>query len=204
MSRQIKIARAQFRGDPGLFGFIGGLAKKVAGVAGSILPGPLGAAAKGISRLIPGGGGRNGQPAPPVTRTVNFPMLNQTLARRLPTMARQLAPQIQIGSPGGFQTQIDVTGVRAGGGGPADGTVVQRDDVLVAGCLPGFRPNKSAYYETSPAGGVIYHPPGTKCVKSRRRNPANARATDRAISRITSAKRLARKLGRITIRKECD
>ena len=66
-------------------------------------------------------------------------------------------------------------------------------------CPQGFHPNKSSYYMRS--GEFIAK--GSKCVPSRRRNPANARANDRAIGRIESAKKMAARLGRITIRKEC-
>jgi len=43
---------------------------------------------------------------------------------------------------------------------------------------------------------------GTKLVKNRRRNPANSKATNRAISRVASAKKHAQTLSRITIRKK--
>jgi hypothetical protein len=65
-------------------------------------------------------------------------------------------------------------------------------------CPTGFHPNKSAYWTS--AGYVAK---GTKCVRNRRRNPLNPRALDRAIGRITSAKRASKKLGRITVRKKC-
>lgn len=66
-------------------------------------------------------------------------------------------------------------------------------------CPAGFHPNKSSYFMRS--GEFIAK--GSKCVPSRRRNPANARANDRAIGRIESAKKMAARLGRISIRKEC-
>jgi len=69
---------------------------------------------------------------------------------------------------------------------------------------PGYHPNKSGYYRQAVPGdptSAVYIPPRSMWVKNRRRNPANARATDRAISRIGQAKRYASKLGRITIRK---
>ena len=85
-----------------------------------------------------------------------------------------------------------------------DGTVVQRDDTTVTACPPGQRPNKSAYFRMSPGGTLIFQPPGSTCVKSRRRNPLNPRAFDRALSRVGSAKRFGEKLGRVTIRSKCD
>lgn len=223
MSASIKLARAGYRGDPGLFGFLGGLAKKVTGVAGSVLPGPLGAAARTVSRVIPGG---SRGPSPAVTAFKPQVLVNRAgggglagvLARGAAGFAGTLAAQqvtrqrdlFRVQTPVGsvqrhIVTEAGIPGAAVSrAGGPSDGTMVQRDDILVAGCPQGMRPNKSAYYEMSPTGSVIYHPPGTKCVRIRRRNPANARATDRAIGRVTSAKRYAQKLSRITIRKKCD
>ena len=57
--RAAQMARGDYlgsmRGDPGLFGFLGGFAKKALGIAGGLLPGPLGAIAKFGSGLIGGG-----------------------------------------------------------------------------------------------------------------------------------------------------
>jgi hypothetical protein len=66
------------------------------------------------------------------------------------------------------------------------------------GCPSGYHPNKTGYYTQRG-----YVPKGSRCVKNRRRNPANPRANDRAISRVKSAKRYAATLGRITIRDKC-
>jgi hypothetical protein len=62
--------------------------------------------------------------------------------------------------------------------------------------------NKSGYYRNTP-DGPAYIWPGMRSVRNRRRNPANARATRRAIGRIDGAKRMAKDLSRITIRKKC-
>jgi hypothetical protein len=62
--------------------------------------------------------------------------------------------------------------------------------------------NKSGYYRNTP-DGAVYIWPGMISVRNRRRNPANARATRRAIGRIDGAKRMAKDLSRITIRKKC-
>lgn len=43
-----------YRGDPGLFGFLGKVAKGVLGVAGGLLPGPIGGIARLGSRLLGG------------------------------------------------------------------------------------------------------------------------------------------------------
>lgn len=68
---------------------------------------------------------------------------------------------------------------------------------------PGYRPNKSGYWVTSAQGTPSWVSPGERWVKNRRRNPANARANDRAIGRIEGAKRYVKRLGRVTIRKDC-
>ena len=61
----------------------------------------------------------------------------------------------------------------------------------------GYHWNKSGYFLKD--GSWIAA--GTKEVKNRRRNSLNPRALDRALSRVTSAKRASKKLGRVTIRK---
>ena len=66
-----------------------------------------------------------------------------------------------------------------------------------------YCPNKSAYWRTGPNGGPVYIPKGTIWVKRRRRNSLNPMALSRAISRVDGAKKLSKKLGRITIRKAC-
>ena len=82
------------------------------------------------------------------------------------------------------------------------------DATPAIGCPKGYKPNKSGYYRTikspgNPEGGVFYIQPGSRCVKIRRRNPANPRAADRALGRIKSAKRFATKMGAVTIRSTC-
>ncbi len=79
-----------YGGDPGLFGFLGGIAKKGLGLIGSVLPGPLGAVAKTAGRLIPGG------------RQRAIPMVQQRPpAPRLPP--RQTRLGIQVGGQQGIQ-----------------------------------------------------------------------------------------------------
>jgi len=63
----------------------------------------------------------------------------------------------------------------------------------------GYHLNKSSYFLMS--GEFV--PERSRYVRNRKRNPANARATSRAISRITGAKRYATSLSRISIRKKC-
>jgi len=65
--------------------------------------------------------------------------------------------------------------------------------------ISGYHWNKSGYFLKSGE----YVPAGTKMVKNRRRNPANPRATSNAIMRIKGAKRYAKSLSSISIRKRC-
>lgn len=55
--RATTLARGDYAGrhtgDPGLFGFLGGIVKKGLGIAGGLLPGPAGAIARFAGGLIP-------------------------------------------------------------------------------------------------------------------------------------------------------
>lgn len=68
----------------------------------------------------------------------------------------------------------------------------------------GYVRNKSSYYRRDPQTGQTVHiPAGTVWRRTRRTNPLNPRAADRAIRRIESAKRAAKMLNRVTVRKKC-
>jgi len=71
---------------------------------------------------------------------------------------------------------------------------------MMAGCAPmsGYHLNKSEYFLKS--GEFV--PAQSRYVRNRKRNPANARATSRAISRVVGAKRYASSLSRVSIRKK--
>jgi hypothetical protein len=111
---------------------------------------------------------------------------------------------------------MNITGMPQGPGGsrypvmprPGIGGAIER-------ALPG---GKTGYEVAIPAGNKApggYHwnksdyflrdgtfvPAGTKLVKNRRRNPLNPKAASRAISRLESAKRAVKDLGRVSIRK---
>jgi len=80
--------------------------------------------------------------------------------------------------------------------GPAPGSMVAAN-----GCpapMSGYHLNKSDYFLKSGE----YVPEGSRYVRNRKRNPANARATSRAISRVVGAKRYAQSLSRISVRKK--
>ena len=98
-------------------------------------------------------------------------------------------------------------GVQVQNGTPLASTGVVRGIYPVTGPQPpgggSYCPNKSAYWRTGPNGGPVYIAKGTIWVKRRRRNSMNPRALSRAISRVDGAKKLSKKLGRITIRKAC-
>lgn len=180
------------RGDPGLFGFLGGVARSALSVASDVLPGPAGAAARLASRAF-GGGGPSVQPPAP-----GFPL------RSLPGVGIAGPP---LEDPDAGLRRL--RGRRKGQNGPSPGAAARAPDefpqrVGAAGeCPPGFRPNKSRYFRRSPGGSIVEVPKGAVCVRSRRRNPLNPRALDRALGRVTSAKKAATKLSRVTIRKKC-
>lgn len=191
MSMQIKLAKAQ--GDPGLFGFLGKAVGTLTGVATSFIPGPVGAIARGLQSKVFGG-----SPTPSALPA----------ARALPAL--RPGPQIYPSyapAPAGLPVPY-----QQGAGSaivmPSNGQVGV-DATPAIGCPQGYKPNKSGYYRRirspgNPEGSVFYIHPKSRCVKIRKRNPANPRAADRAVSRIQSAKRFATKMNRITVRKKCD
>ena len=113
------------------------------------------------------------------------------------------------GNGNGVQQPIQNQGPGGGtqNGTPSMPTGVVRGIYPVTGPQPpgggSYCPNKSAYWRTGPDGGPVYIPKGAIWVKRRRRNSLNPMALSRAISRVDGAKKLSKKLGRITIRKAC-
>ena len=204
MSLAIQSAKAQ--GDPGLFGFLGKAVGTIAKIGASFVPGPVGAIARGVvGRVFNGGGGAGPAPQtralpsvrslPPIFTTTSYAPPPRTVASAMPR-----------GVPGLPFAPQDPTGT---GVVPYDPTGINVDRTPAVGCPQGYKPNKSGYYRRirspgNPEGAVFYIEPGSRCVKVRRRNAANPRAADRAVSRIQSAKRFATKMNRITVRKKCD
>lgn len=181
MSLAIKAARAggrRFqtvdpRGDPGLFGAIGGALR---GGFTSLISGgnPItGAVAGGVRGFR--GGGKKGAPALP--RGGGGGMLPVVPAPGVTGLIQRFAP------------------------GGSTGLVVQGPTAVAStnggGCPSGSHPNKSDYFLRD--GSFV--PKGSRCVKNRRRNPMNPKALDRAISRVDSGKRLQSKLAEITTKK---
>jgi len=190
-----------------------GLGKTALGVGSSLLPGPIGAAARtglgflGGSAGLPGGGGRSfgrarhrGLPAGSRVQ-IPSPGLSGAVQRFLPggstgftTLPQGLIPKgpggligAMPGVPGG------VTGFATNGDCPPEGVV----------CAPrGFHLNKSSYFLRD--GTFI--PRGTKFVRNRRLNNANGRAQGRAIARlekgVDNAKALLKAQGYRTMSKQ--
>jgi len=189
MSASVKAARMMkagprampgtgFQGDPGLFGFLGGVAKGALNIVGaSGIPGVSGVA-KGLTSIF---GNKSGS-----------------------AKAQQLAAARFGGGtiPGGFWQGPGVpTNVRRPGVLALGQSLIPGGETgLGAGCGQGFHPNKSDYFLKTGE----YVAKGSRCVRNRKRNPLNPRAFDRALSRIDSANNFKKKLARITIRpKKC-
>jgi len=149
--------------------------KKGAALATSFIPG----VGSGISQAIMGIGR---QPARPQSGPGGPPLMQPIGAVYEPPRIGPIAfPTPYLGSRRG----PDMPGMAMNGNGMA-----------AAG---GYHLNKSDYFLKSGE----YVPAGTRWVRNRKRNPANARATSRAISRVVGAKKYATSLSRISIRKKC-
>ena len=186
MSLSISRSRAELgQGDPGLFGFLGKGIKKLGGAAldFSGLPNPFGGGGPGISQAD-------------LQKAAKRAARGQQIG---PVKARLLSVQQGQGNinlPGGIGSINPPFGGSPGIGSqfptlsPQQGQNGRPPAGMKLACPSGYHPNKSDYFTKSE--GFI--PEGTKCVKNRRRNPANPRALDRAVSRLNMAKRLQNKL----------
>jgi len=185
--------RGDYRGDPGLFDFF----KKAATIGTSFIPfvGPT------ISQAIAQSGGGGPGTTPAVLSSAHR-------GQHMTGSARTLEGHYAHGHRGMIER------ARAGQAMPGPAAALQRflpfgetgrfpamaANGMAMGPQPkGYQLNKSSYFLMS--GEFV--PAGSRYVKIRRRNPANARATSRAISRIGGAKTYAKTLGRISIRKKC-
>ena len=109
----------------------------------------------------------------------------QTASNGMPGIGVQVQNGTPLASTGSVRGIFPVTGPQPPGGGS-------------------YCPNKSAYWRTDPmTGQPVWIAKGSIWVRRRRRNSMNPRALSRAISRVDGAKKLSKKLGRITIRKAC-
>lgn len=184
MSYAIRVARQSAMGDPGLFSFLGKAAGAVLGVAGNVLPGPLGGIAKIGSQLLapkpisvakattgmrPGGVMVSGVAQPLFQPVGQAPF---STARIAPSPI----PMLPVTPTSANSGRVTGALVGAGAGTP---------------CTSGYHYNKTEYY--TKRYGVVSK--GSVCVKNRRRNPLNPRALSRAMSRIKSAQKAVRCLG---------
>jgi len=213
----MSIQRSKYTGDPGIFDFFKGVAKTAFGVAG-LLP--------GVGPTIRELGGRIFPPAPGTTTYAQFPPMG-----RIPPMPQagpggvggppglkyssSCPPQLPFLNPSGSCVAGGGFAPRslAPNGEPTPGFIGAMERLIPGGAtgfeattamlagkatgFPGYHWNKSGYFLMSGE----YVAPGTKAVRNRRRNPANPRATSNAITRIKGAKRYAKSLSAITIRK---
>lgn len=165
-------------GDPGIFGFLGGVGKAVLGGVTGLVKGV-------VSSVIP-----KAPPAPaPVPGVGWYPEPRMGTPGIVPRTIQQ-APT---------PTGVRVGGLLPGGASPYVGLDYANGAGTKLACPSGYHPNKSDYFLKD--GTFIQA--GTKCVKNRRRNALNPRALDRAISRVEGAKRASKKMSRITVRKQC-
>lgn len=201
----LAIQRSKHQG--GVFDFLGDVAGTALGLAGGILPGPIGGVVQGIGGAIIGesyfGKPISGPRAMPGTGGIGTPPLVSPVANR--PLALGPTQEFPVIKSGGFKGMME----RAVPGG-ATGYEVQHNGQEVPQQVRAWanragRPsprrghhfNKTGYMTMA---GYVF--PGQKQVRNRRRNPMNPKALDRAIGRVSSAKKLSEKLSRVTIRKK--
>ena len=88
------------KGDPGFFSFLGGVAKGALGIAGKVLPGPLGGIARLGSGLL-GGGTRAVAPPPPVRARAMLPTGPQITAPAFAGGAVAMVPGTAVATTSG-------------------------------------------------------------------------------------------------------
>lgn len=189
MSLSIKVSRAASQGgmagrvnagDPGLFSMLGkGLRTIGTGALGFALGGPVGAAV-----ALSGSAAQKQN----LFSGVADPRLAFGPA----------GPAVSVGRPGMFASAAPVGRQIAPPRGVALATMPAASVAAAGGVCPsGFRPNKTSYFLRT--GEFVAA--GTRCVRRRRRNPANARAMSRAIGRIDLGKRFQHMLANVETKK---
>jgi len=217
MSASVSIAKANYMGDPGLFDFFKGVVKTGLGVA-SVIPGIGGAAAAARSMLFPGDARVNipgASTLPSLPKGLQIPQSPTAMpGSRRPTMSTMPVPTRGRGAgpcPSGFQVgpiRVDPQAFWPGGDPlfSLQGKSPMAQDqfgvttAMLAGKatgFPGYHWNKSSYFLMSGE----YVPAGTRAVRNRRRNPCNPRAVSRALGRVKAAKRFAKSISHVSIRK---
>lgn len=189
-------------GDPGLFSFLGKVARTVVGgVTGLVTGGPTGAilgAARGAG-LLPG------VPSPPVPRALigtTAPFAGGGPGYTGVPAIIPPAPGSGVQVGGGVRLFPGISGGIMIGGGAAVGTFPGGGAPVGAPgqqCGNGTHLNKGRY---ALKGGQVVQP-GSRCVKNRQMNPLNPRALSRSMRRLVSFKRATKVAARITIRKKC-
>lgn len=174
MSLALKSARAATQGTFRGQVQAGGLGGFLKGVARGAAGFLVGGPAGAAAAVLPDIIGRGGGSSAPPGLVAPPPM--QLPVQRTPGILGA-AQRFLPGGRTGYEVQV-----------PANGM----------GCPKGYKPNKTEYFLKD----GTFVPKGSRCVKIRRRNPLNPRAADRAMSRLTSAKKAAQKLNRVTIRKK--
>jgi len=148
------------------------------GFFGDIFRGAVGAVKGAVGGFL----GR--QPPAPVAGPGSYPLPRpMQLTQRAPVRIGPINIDPRAILPGG-DPLFSLAGAAANGACPPS--------------MGGYHLNKSEYFLKS--GEFV--PAGSRYVRNRKRNPANARATSRAISRVVGAKRYASSLSRISIRKK--
>ena len=179
-------------GDPGIFGSIFKGIKSIAGIGTGIVS-KLGipvisGVAGGLSGILSGRAGIPGASTQPIYR----------LPAPIP-----MAPLRMPGS--GIPTQYGLAQMQQ----PVPGFAGAMQRLVPGGAtgmmpppsasMGGYHLNKSSYFLMD---GTFIEA-GTKWVKNRRRNPGNMRALSRSLGRVKSAKRMAKALSNVTIKKTC-
>jgi len=218
MSAAVTVSKANYMGDPGIFGFLGGVAKRALGVA-TVIPGIGGFAGAARNFLFPGDARVN---IPGASTLPSLPRGGRIPAAPLampgsgrPTQYSQSSPRGPNGCPpGASRGSINLPFSGAPGMGletpfgryslgESAMAAPQGFDVttkMLAGKAtgwPGYHWNKSSYFLMSGE----YVPAGTRAVRNRRRNPCNPRAVSRALGRVKAAKRFAKSISHVSIRK---
>lgn len=200
MSAAIKLARARggrlpragvqrLRGDPGFFDFL----KKAAGVATGVvsklgIPVVSGVAGT-VSQVLTG---------PPKTPGMMVANINGTTPVTAVPGVRGAAERFFPGGRTGLEVPITLNGEVGVRKTEERKAFAQLQLMNGGGCPKGMQLNKTDYFLRD----GTFVPAGSRCVATRRRNPLNPRAFDRALGRITAAKRFGDRLGRVTVRKK--
>lgn len=185
MSLAMKVSRAQYQGDPGLWGFIKGAAKGAVALATG---GPL-AAAQSIAQSI-----RGDVPIQPAA-----PLPPMVIGATTPAPATPLAVSLTRPGVNGLNGQVPAPGALAAverflPGGQTG--MMPAPNGCPANGRGGYHLNKSSYFLRS--GQFV--PAGSRWVRNRRRNPGNIRAASRALSRVTATKKALQTFSKVSIR----